>query len=107
MQAGQTVHSVHDAEGNRLAEYDYDATTNTTTLLREYVWLEGVPVAMVDGATDAVYLIRTDHIGRPIFATDTSGVKVWEASYLPFGGVHVSTGAKWTCRVLVPPLVLV
>ncbi|MEQ6205024.1 RHS repeat-associated core domain-containing protein, partial [Sulfitobacter sp. HNIBRBA2951] len=78
--------------------YDYDAATNTTTLLREYVWLDGVPVAMVDGATDAVYLIRTDHIGRPIFATDTSGVKVWEASYLPFGGVHVSTGATSDLR---------
>jgi RHS repeat-associated protein len=97
-QAGQTIHSVHDAEGNRLAEYDYDATTNTTTLLREYVWLEGVPVAMVDGATDAVYLIRTDHIGRPTFATDTSGVKIWEATYLPFGGVHVSTGANAELR---------
>ncbi|MEQ6205021.1 RHS repeat-associated core domain-containing protein, partial [Sulfitobacter sp. HNIBRBA2951] len=78
--------------------YAFDAATNTTTLLREYVWLEGVPVAMVDGATNEVFLIRTDHIGRPIFATDTSGVKVWEASYLPFGGVHVSTGATSDLR---------
>jgi RHS repeat-associated protein len=39
-----------------------------------------------------VYFIRTDHIGRPVFATNDLGVKVWEASYLPFGGVHVATG---------------
>ena len=39
-----------------------------------------------------VYYIRTDHIGRPVFATNASGVKVWSATYLPFGGVHVSTG---------------
>ncbi|SFI65544.1 RHS repeat domain-containing protein [Jannaschia pohangensis] len=39
-----------------------------------------------------IYLVRTDHIGRPVFATNTSGLMIWEASYLPFGGVHVSTG---------------
>ncbi len=93
---------VHDVDGNRLAEYDYDIATNTKTLLREYIWLEGMPVAIVDGATDEVFLIRTDHIGRPVFATDVNGVKVWEASYLPFGGVHVSAGDNLELRF--PPL---
>jgi RHS repeat-associated protein len=55
-------------------------------------------VAVVDGQTNAAYLIRTDHIERPVFATDTSGVKVWEGTYLPFGGVHVSTGANIELR---------
>ena len=27
-----------------------------------------------------------------MFATNDLGVKVWEASYTPFGGVHTSTG---------------
>ena len=57
-----------------------------------------MPVAVVDGQTDAVHLVRTDNIGRPVFATDTSGVKVLEATYLPFGGVHVSTGANIELR---------
>lgn len=39
-----------------------------------------------------VFFIRTDHIGRPVFATNDLGVKVWEASYLPLGGVQASTG---------------
>ena len=39
------------------------------------------------------YYIRTDHIGRPVFATDDTGAKVWEVSYLPFGGVHTEVGA--------------
>jgi RHS repeat-associated protein len=38
-----------------------------------------------------VFFIRTDHIGRPVFATNDLGVKVWEASYLPFGGVQTAT----------------
>ena len=97
-QLGYRIHSVHDADGNRLAEYQIDNTTVVSTLLQEYVWHDGVPVAVVDGQTDEVFLVRTDHIGRPVFATDTAGVKVWEATYLPFGGVHVSTGANIELR---------
>ncbi len=57
---------------------------------RQYIWMEGRPIAVVEGGQ--IYFIHTDHIGRPVFATNDLGVKVWEASYLPFGGVHVATG---------------
>ena len=90
-QAGQTIHSIHDLDGNRIAEYDYDAGTGSSTLIREYIWMNGAPVGVVEGGQ--VFYIRTDHIARPVFATNDLGVKVWEASYLPFGGVHTSTGA--------------
>jgi RHS repeat-associated protein len=53
--------------------------------------MDGRAVAVIEGGE--VFFVRTDHIGRPVFATDSDGLKVWEASYLPFGGVHVSTGA--------------
>jgi len=88
--SGQTLHVVHDVDGNRLAEYDYDSSTQTSTLLREYIWLEGEAVGVVEN--DTAYYVRTDHIGRPVFATDDTGAKVWTASYLPFGGVETSTG---------------
>jgi RHS repeat-associated protein len=45
-----------------------------------------------------IYLVRSDWIGRPVFATTTSGTVVWRASYLPFGGVHVTTGAPIDAR---------
>ena len=45
-----------------------------------------------------VSFVRSDHIGRPVFATNSSGVKVWTAAYLPFGGVRVSTGTPPTAR---------
>ncbi|MDO6591948.1 hypothetical protein DS901_02640 [Loktanella sp. D2R18] len=89
-QTGETIHALHDAAGNRIAEYDYDESLGTSTLLREYIWADGMVVAVVEGG--ALYFVRTDHIGRPIFATDDAGTKVWEASYLPFGGVLTSTG---------------
>jgi hypothetical protein len=44
--------------------------------------------------------MRLGHIGRPMFATKTSGVKVWTASYTPFGGVRTTTGTPFTGRCL-------
>jgi len=45
-----------------------------------------------------VNYVRTDHIGRPVFATDSAGTKVWEASYYPFGEVLTHIGANITLR---------
>jgi RHS repeat-associated protein len=42
--------------------------------------------------------VRSDHIGRPVFATNAAGTKVWTASYLPFGGVRTTTGTPPTAR---------
>ena len=30
--------------------------------------------------------------GRPVFVTNSMGARVWEATDLPFGGVHTTTG---------------
>ena len=81
-----TIHSVFDSDGRRIAEYD----EASGALLREYIWNGWDPVALIEGGT--VYYVRADHIGRPVFATNSSDVKVWEVRYLPFGGVHTSTG---------------
>ncbi|MFA9231189.1 MAG: RHS repeat-associated core domain-containing protein [Microgenomates group bacterium] len=89
---GLTIHSVFDSAGNRIAEYNQA----TGALIREYIWLNGAPIAVVEGGV--IYYIRTDHIGRPVFATNAAGVKVWTASYLPFGGVRTSTGTPITLR---------
>ncbi|WP_108813218.1 RHS repeat-associated core domain-containing protein [Loktanella sp. Alg231-35] len=95
-QAGQTIHSIHDRDGNRIAEYDYDETAGTSSLIREYIWANGTVVGVYENGT--LYFVRTDHIGRPVFAIDGAGTKVWEASYLPFGGVQASTGPNSELR---------
>jgi len=74
----------------------FDAATSSSTLIREYVWLEGRAIAVIEGGV--THYIRTDHIGRPVFATDGAGTKVWEATYLPSGGVDTSTGTPITLR---------
>ena len=72
--------SVHDLAGNRIAEHD-----DTGAVLREYIWLDGRPLAVVEGGQ--TYQLHWDQIGRPAMATDSTGAVVWAASYLPFGGI--------------------
>ncbi len=91
-QQGVTLHSVFDSDGRRIAEYN----EATGALVREYVWLGWSPVAVIEGGV--VSFVRSDHIGRPVFATNASGTKVWTASYLPFGGVRTTTGTPMTAR---------
>ena len=95
-QAGQTIHSVHDAAGQRVAEYLFDAAAGTSSLIREYIWANGTLVGVYENGQ--MYYVRTDHIGRPVFATDSTGVVVWEASYLPFGGIQASSGPNLDLR---------
>jgi RHS repeat-associated protein len=87
-----TIHSVFDSDGRRIAEYNQA----TGALIREYVWHGWDPIAVIEGGV--VSFVRADHIGRPVFATNAAGTKVWSASYLPFDGVHVSTGTLPTAR---------
>ena len=77
VQNGQTIHSVHDAAGQRIAEYLYNDAAGTSTLIREYIWANAQIVGVVENG--ALYYVRTDHIGRPVFATDDMGTKVWTA----------------------------
>ncbi len=86
--SGQIIHSIFDLNGNRIAEYHYAG--GSSTLIRRYIWMNGLPVAVVENGV--TYYVRTDHIGRPIFATDSAGTKVWEAPYLPFAEVLTTTG---------------
>jgi RHS repeat-associated protein len=80
------------AQGRWIAEYNQA----TGALIREYVWMGWEPVAVIEGGVTS--FIRTDHIGRPVFATNTTGVKTWTASYDPFGGVHTTTGTPINAR---------
>ncbi len=65
-----TIHSVVYSGGRRIAEYN----ETSGALIREYVWNGWDPVAVIEGGV--MSFIRADHIGRPVFATDATGVKV-------------------------------
>ncbi|MBN8631583.1 MAG: hypothetical protein J0L76_12080 [Rhodobacterales bacterium] len=68
-----TIHSVFASEGRRIAEYE----ETSGALIREYIWNGWDPVAVIEGGV--ISFVRADHIGRPVFATNASGAKIWTA----------------------------
>ncbi len=57
---------------------------------REYVWLDGRPLARIDNGS-SIYYYHVDHLGTPQAMTNASGTVVWKANYEPFGKATVTT----------------
>lgn len=77
-----TTQFVYDESGHLLEEAD-----GSGTVQKEYIWLDDMPVAMVDstGASPVLYYIHTDQIGTPQKLTDGSMNLVWDGVLDPFG----------------------
>jgi RHS repeat-associated protein len=86
---GSTTQFVYDEAGHLLAE-----SNGSGTVQREYIWLDNVPVAMVDdtGASPVLYYVHTDQLGTPQKITDGSLNVVWDGVADPFG--NPATGSS-------------
>jgi uncharacterized protein RhaS with RHS repeats len=73
-----------DQTGLLLAEIN-----STGATLREYVYFEGLPLALI--TPTGIYYYHTDHLGTPQFLTDSTQTVVWQAHYDPFGRATVVT----------------
>lgn len=88
MPSGWTVY-FYDQQGQLIAEYD----GISGDLLREYVWLEDTPIAVIEaGVTPTIHYIHTDHIGRPIALSDAGGSFANETTWVVFGNAWSVTG---------------
>jgi RHS repeat-associated protein len=88
--AGAT-HYVQDLNGQLIYE-----ATDTGTPLREYVWIDDMPLAVfadLDTASPQLYFVHPDHLNRPLRMTDGTQAVVWDAVYKPFGEAHSITGS--------------
>ena len=75
---------IFDAEGRLMAEHD----AATGAVVREYIWIDDMPVAMVQypGSTSpATYYIHTGQVGEPLMMTDASKAIVWNNVMDPYG----------------------
>ena len=82
---GQTILYIHDINDHIIAELNASGQTQ-----REYLWLDDLPVAVVDGVSTGspqLYFVVTDHLGRPAKMISTTGVLAWDVIYAPFGAV--------------------
>jgi len=85
---GGPIHYIHDRDGRLLAEAD----GTSGDILREYIWLNGAPLAVVDDVdtqSPLIYFVHNDHLARPVMMTDASKTSVWEATWLPWGEVII------------------
>jgi RHS repeat-associated protein len=89
-----TTHYIYDLDGYLIAEA-FGTTAATAVLVREYIWLDGMPVMAIDGvntATPTLLAVHTDHLTRPIRMTNATKTQVWNAQWLPHGQAHAITG---------------
>jgi RHS repeat-associated protein len=96
-QAGTTVATyAYDASAHRIAKTVGSATIRFAygpggllgeygAASRDYVWMDGTPVAVVDGTT--VAFVHADGLNTPRAVTDASGTVLWTWAYQgnPFG----------------------
>ena len=69
---GTTTHYVYGAGGLLYGEY-----TGAGALIREYIYLNGEPLAQVNaGSPETVTYLHTDHLGTPKYGTNAAGAQV-------------------------------
>lgn len=85
------THFILDRFGHLLAEAD----GSTGAAIREYIWLDDLPVAVVDdtGASPVLYFIHTDQLGTPQKITDGTATVAWDGAFDPFGNPASLTGS--------------
>ncbi|MDH3473769.1 MAG: DUF6531 domain-containing protein [Rhodospirillales bacterium] len=67
---------------------------SASSLTREFVTLEGRPLALVEGGPGGETLwVHADHLGTPRKMTDAAGQVVWDALFTPFGELASLAGA--------------
>jgi len=87
-----TVHYIHDLEGHIIAEAD--GATGAT--LREYIWLNDLPMGVVAdvNTTPNLLVVHTDHLARPIRMTNSARATVWQATWTPWGQAQSLSGTQ-------------
>ena len=63
-------------------------SNNGGTIVAEYVYLNGSPLAKLEETN--TYYYHNDHLGTPQKLTDGTGTVVWSADYKPFGEATVT-----------------
>ncbi|MDP3478236.1 MAG: RHS repeat-associated core domain-containing protein [Desulfoprunum sp.] len=80
-----TSHYIYDLNSQLIAETLLDGTP-----LREYIYLDGEPLALREYQTNpGTYYFVNDHLGTPQQLVTATGTLVWQAAYLPFGQAQI------------------
>ncbi len=90
-----TTYYVYGMGGLLYGEYDASGD-----LIREYVYLNGEPIAQIDDTgSEVLTYLHTDHLGTPRFGTNTGGTQVWSYDYDAFGNATPSGSVTVNLRM--------
>ena len=88
----------YDEQGNLIGEY---GTTN-----RDYVWMSGIPVAVIDtaGAPSTLNYVTADALDTPRAVSDSTGTTLWSWAWLnnPFGEQAPISSNGYTLNLRFP-----
>jgi RHS repeat-associated protein len=85
-----TTQYLYDEFGHVILETDGAGNS-----LREYIWLDDMPIGVIDQvntASPVLYYVHADHLNRPIMVTNGAQQSVWTATWTPFGPPLSATG---------------
>jgi len=94
-----------------LTSFDYDEENTLTSeatgsASRDYVWLDGIPVATIDssGTSASVAYVFSDGMGSPRAVTDGAGTLLWQWPYAsnPFGETPPSSTSGYALNLRFP-----
>ncbi len=92
----------YDREGHVLAEHNA-ASGGGGAVELEYIWLDDLPVAMIDSTgTPASYYIHTGQIDEPLALTNSSASLAWNAYVDPFGTATTFSTPSETIGLRLP-----
>jgi RHS repeat-associated protein len=102
---------VQKTAGAVTTNFDYDEAArllseSTGTGTRDYVWMDDLPVGIVDGAgtTATVNFVHADGLGSPRAVTNSTGAVLWQWAYSsnPFGENAPTSTVGYTFNLRFP-----
>ena len=89
--AAGTRQYLYDPQGHLGLETDQNGVS-----MREYIWLDGMPIGLIDQVNTGnwlMYYVHADHLDRPVMMTNLAQANIWSAVWSPFGAAQSITGS--------------
>jgi RHS repeat-associated protein len=102
---------VQKTVGGQATLFDYNEDSQliseaSGSNLRDYVWLDGMPVGVVDsnGASSSVAFVAADGLGTPRAVTNSAGSVIWQWAFAgnPFGEAAPTSAVGYSLNLRFP-----
>jgi RHS repeat-associated protein len=104
-QDGTTAWKQHvlGPDGSPLSELSRPTTAGGAwTPLRDYVWLDGKPLAQLEYPGPQAFALHVDHLGLPRAMTSSTGATIWSATTRPYGDLLESSSTGVVTNLRLP-----